>query len=197
MVVANQTRAWVKALRKMLPQGIAWTREADTNMARLLTAIADEMANIEMRAVELLDEADPRTAVEGLPDWERITGFPDECVGELITLASRRRAVLARLGQIGGQSPQFFVDLAAVLGFTVTVTEFPIALCGIAECGDAMNGTPWIHWWQIDAPADTVEYADCGSAVCGDAIATWGNTMLECAIARAKPAHTSLIFSYT
>jgi uncharacterized protein YmfQ (DUF2313 family) len=30
-----------------------------------------------------------------------------------------------------------------------------------------------------------------------DPLAAWGNTLLECVMRRLKPAHTTLLFSYT
>ena len=65
---------------------------AQTVLAKLLAACADEIARIEFRTYDLLDESDPSTADELLPEYERELDL--ESTG---TLAERQARVVARI----------------------------------------------------------------------------------------------------
>lgn len=192
--MAFSADAYRDHLQALLPQGAAWSRDPAAALTRLLHAIADGMAAFDGRADALLDEADPRSAAELLPDWERVCGLPGPCAGPAPTLAERRAAVVSKLTSRGGQSIAFFVALAASLGYTVTITEFRPATCNSA-CTAAINPHPWHYAWRVDAPAETVRVLTCNSG-CDEAIRHWGNEVLECSVRAAAPAHTHVLFGY-
>lgn len=185
---------YLTMLKKLLPRGAAWQFGTGSKFSDLLTAFADELVRVHKRAVDLVKECDPRYTSELLAEWEKVAGLPDPCTGALETQAERRDAIVARLGEQGGQSRQFFIDLAAALGYTVTIDEFNPFVAG-DNAGDAVAGDAWQFAWQVNAPETTIEYFTAGSNA-GEPLATWGNTELECAIERAKPAHTNVIFAY-
>lgn len=144
----------------------------------------------------LYDRIWPETGA-ALDDWERVLGLPDPCVtGESLAVRQRIAAVLAKLNGLGGQSKAFFIQLAASLGYTITITEFKPARAGIAVAGDAVNGAAWTSAWMINAEPVTVFVAKAGSAAAGEALAVWGNKLLECRMRAMQPAHATLIFSY-
>lgn len=181
----------------LLPLGAAWPREPGATLTKMLFAQADEATRIHNRAVDLLDEADPRTTAELIGDWERVTGLPDACSAPYVTtLQERRAAVVARLTARGGQSRQFYIDLAASLGYAITITEFRPFRVGRNACGDPLCGEEWSFVWRVNAPETTVRYFRTGSSAAGEPLRTWGNELLECAIARVKPAHTLVQFGY-
>lgn len=146
-------------------------------------------------AAALLREADPRSAAAMFTDWERVAGLPDGCVaiGEQ-TAAQRRAALVARLTQLGGQTPAYFVGLAAALGYTITVTEFKPHTV-LSAVNAPIYGTQWRYAWRVNAPAQTVTVFRVNGRV-SDPLASWGNTILECVISRLKPAHTHVQFTY-
>jgi len=193
--MALTTEHYLSQLQALLPQGLAWAKRQDSALARLLSAFADEFARIDARLERLLDEADPRTTSELLYDWERVAGLPDDCVGESGSLSERRTLLVAKITNVGGQSPQFFIDLAASLGYTVTITEFnPYTVDSYVN--DSLYGIYWVFVWQVNAALNTVRRFTVGGFV-NDPLASWGNTILECAIGEMKPAHTTVHFSYT
>lgn len=193
-MTAEQYRAQLQAL---LPPGAVWSREPDATLTKLLAAIAEEMARLDLRAEQLVDEADPRITNELLADWERVAGLPDPCVVAEQTTQERRDALIAQLTNIGGQSRQYFIALAAALGFTVTITEFHQFQVDESAVGDALNGDDWVFTWRVNAPTTTIrEFAVNESAV-GDPLRSWGNEILECVMNRLKPAHTHVIFGYS
>lgn len=192
-LTAEQYRDLLLALQ---PPGQALPVDPDSTWARLLLALADELARLDARADDLVDEADPRTTYELLADWEQVAGLPDSCAPESRTVTERRNALHARIAGMGGQSQQYYIDLAALLGYTITITEFRPAHAGIAVAGDAITNGDWVHAWQVRAPETTVTAATAGSTSAGEPLRVWGNELLECAIRRYKPAHSVVLFTY-
>lgn len=189
-------QAYRQLLQNLMPPGAAFNREASSTLGALLLATADEFARVDAMVDQLLIEADPRTSFELLPDWERVTGLPDECAGAGdATLAQRRQAVAQRLGLLGGQSIPYLIYIASLIGFQITITEYQPFRVGFSSAGDALTNEGWHHVFMVNAPAQTVRYFTAGS-LAGEALATWGNALLECTINRVKPAHTLAIFSY-
>ena len=131
-----------------------------------------------------------------LPNWERVLGLPDDCseLGESTTI--RRLNVLAKLATRGGQSPQYFIDVAAALGYTIAITEFDVFRAGVSSAGDPVYSEEWEYAWQVNAPETTVVYFAASTSVAGDPLADWGNDRLECVITNLKPAHTHVLFAY-
>lgn len=189
---------YLAQLQALLPQGPAWPRDADAELTRLLTAWADELARVDGRTLDLVEEADPRTTAELLADWERVVGLPDPCVAALAatqTTAQRRAALVGKLTTIGGQSAAYYIALAASLGYAITVTEFTLHDVE-DDVEHALTAAPWQFAWQVNAAQDTVGVLAVTDTV-EDPLAWWGNELLECVISRLKPAHTHVLFAYT
>jgi uncharacterized protein YmfQ (DUF2313 family) len=181
-------------LIQLSPPGAAWPVEEGTTWRVLLGARAEELARLHNRAEALFEEADPRTASELLPDWERVLGLPDDCAGAADTLEERRAALLAKLTGIGGQSRAYYIGVAAALGFTVTIEEFPVFTCE-SPCEDAVTDETWRFTWRVNGPTTTVRDFTCEST-CEEPLRDWGHEVLECAMTRLKPAHTAVLFAY-
>lgn len=182
-------------IQNLLPVGYAWPRQANTNMENLLTALATEPERVDCRVQDMLTEAYPLTTSELLTDWERALGLPEECEGLGDTVQKRRQAVHQKLSSLGGQSPQFYIDLAASIGFEITITEFD-PFCAGDPCGDPLYGDDWAHTFQVNAAEETILYFNAGEGSAGEPLASWGNSLLECVINRYKPAHSVVIFAY-
>ncbi len=190
---------YLAQLQALLPQGPAWPRDAEAELTRLLTAWADELARVDGRAADLVEEADPRTTAELLADWERVAGLPDACVEALAgtqTTAQRRAALVAKLTTIGGQSAAYYIALAASLGYAITVTEFAPFQAGHSAAGDPITNDEWVYVWQVNAPEESIVVFAAGRSCAGEPLRGWGNELLECVITRLKPAHTHVLFSY-
>lgn len=184
-------------LLKLLPPGRAWSRALASTFARLLHAGGDELARVEARGLELIEEFDPRTTAELLTQWENLTGLPDPAVGEGGTIQARRDLVVAVLTEPGGQHVEDYIRAALAVGFVVTVTEFIPARVGAARVGDPIYGQAWSFALEINAPLETIQYAVVGGAAAGDPLAWWGNEILEAAIARMQQAHVTVFFTYS
>lgn len=183
-----------RQLASLLPRGLPWPRSADSVLQRLLAGWADELARVDLRGDALVAEADPRTTLELLEDWERAYGLPDACTELGESWSARRARLVAKIVATGGQSPAYYIAVAAELGYTVTIEEFrPWTVDSAVDA--PISGTDWAYAWLVRAPAETVTWWTCDSG-CDEPLASWGNTLLECVISRLKPAHTIVLFAY-
>lgn len=194
-IVRRSEADYAAALQALLPVGAAWTFEKGALLTQLIDAIAVEFARVDARGADLREEADPRTALELLADWERVTGLPDPCAGQADTIAERRARVVRVLTARGGQSPAYFVALAAALGIEIEIEEIRPFRAGMSAAGDRCAAPPWNHVWVARAPETTIRYFRAGSAA-GEPLTSWGNAILACVLQRFKPAHTRLIITY-
>lgn len=191
---ADQYREQLKAL---LPPGRAFPRERGTTLDALLDAMAQELARIDARAERLAAEAVPEFTAEMLSDWERVAGLPDNCSGLLAeTQQGRRNDLVSKLVAQGGQSPAYFIELAAALGFEITIEEFRPFRAGWSQAGEPLTNGDWIFTWRVRAPEVTVIPFRAGQSAAGEPLAAWGNEGLECRIRKYAPAHTHVIFAY-
>lgn len=194
MPTAAEYREQLKAL---LPPGQAFPRDPGTTLHDLLDGMSIELARVDGRARGLPKEANPSSTNEMLTDWERVAGLPDKCSGVLEeTLQGRKSALLTKLTSTGGQSAEYFIELAASLGYTVTIEVFRPFRAGISVAGDALTNGPWAFTWLIRAPEVSVTEFRAGLSVAGERLRTWGNDTLECKINQLKPAHTIALFAY-
>ncbi|EHH68370.1 bacteriophage tail protein [Gluconobacter morbifer G707] len=144
---------------------------------------------------DLLTEIFPSTTRELLPEWEKSTGLPDPCAGESPSFTQRRAQVVARLTDNGGCSKSYFIAFASALGFDITITEYAPARAGLFRAGEPAYGESWAFAWTVSAPGYTPIYFRAGSSAAGEALASWGNAVLECEIKERAPAHTVPLFA--
>lgn len=183
-------------LLKLLPRGMAWPREKQWYVSKLIDAIAQEFYRVQLRADVLLQEKDPRATLELLEEWEKVVGIPDGCAPPAPTLDRRRADIVARLTQEGSLDKQFFIDFAAYLGFTITITEYRPFRVGFSHPGDPLSNGDWVYTFLVTGPVETINFFSAGRNQVGDPLANWGNQFLECAINKRKPAETIALFAY-
>lgn len=187
--------AYLAQLQQLMPPGLAWSRDGEATLTGLLTALAEGLAVIDARAGDLIDETDPRTALEMLKDWETVAGLPDACSAAVAdTIRERQGLVHAKVTGRGGQSRQYFIDQATALGYSVTITEFLPFTCE-TPCEANVTDESWRFVWRVNAPATTLYELTCETP-CDEALRDWGNEILECVITADKPAHTHVNFAY-
>lgn len=189
---------YLRQLQALLPPGPAWPKDDNALLTRLLSGLSEELARVDGRAWQIAEEADPRTVAELFADWERVAGLPDACAvafGGTQTVAQRRAALVGRLATLGGQSPAYFIALAASIGYAITITEFR-AHTVEDDVNYALYDSAWNFAWQVNAALNTINEITVDMTV-EDPLAAWGNTLLECVINRIKPAQTTVLYSYT
>ncbi|MEW5422644.1 YmfQ family protein [Amorphus sp. 3PC139-8] len=196
--------AFAAALSQLLPRGWAWPLAERSAMADLVAAYAAIWAWVARRDADLLErESYPGTAIELLPEWEATAGLPDPCFPTAsLSLRERQQAVEAKFAARGGQSRAYMTALAASLGYAIEITEFSPFECGRSACGDPYweVGAPLNRYtWTVTVPGPRLTWFEVGLSACGqDPLCRIARAAdLECVLQRAKPAHTTLIFSYT
>lgn len=184
-------------LQRLFPQGKLFKFFDGSNQDKLVAGIADELARIDDRGDKILQESDPRTTEELLPEWEEMLGLPDECGSNAVTVQDRRNQILQKLKLLGGQSKALYVELAQQLGYDVSiedVIEYQPFVAG-SRAGDRLTNGPWQHTWAMIIPEFTVRPFVAGSYA-GERLVEFGDDLLECIITKYKPAQTIVLFIY-
>jgi len=207
----DRLEAYAETAAAALPPGAFWQgfRDYDGTGRDLLRAKAQTWLDVDLAAERLIAESQPGRASEMLADHETQVGLPDCCFQTLnVNIEDRRNAVLTRYRAQGGQRPQYFIDLAKILGYDVTITESRPFVCGLSEIGgDSSGAAPVTRFdtigadrfsWKVVVPEPRVTWFRCGSGVLGqDALATINRADdLECLLARYQPAQQDLTVSY-
>lgn len=189
-----------RQLKALLPVGRAWVREKGAKIIALLHGGAEELARCHRRFDKLLDEADPRSTLEMLPDWERHAGLPDRCSRSGETIRQRREALVTKLTVVLGQNLPFFQKLAARLRANVVISEYRPFTCGLSRLGkNRLNGPATCRfYWHVQVTEPRVTWFACGLSQCGtDPLARIDYAEeLECWLNRLAPAHSKLIVGY-
>ncbi len=148
--------------------------------------------NVEASADQLLQEVLPDLACITLPDWERFFGIT---TNPELTLVERRRNVMVKyFGR--GLSKDFFIRLAALMGQTITITDYVRPRCGVARCGKARLSVADAKWaWLVSGLVDTDEFARAGELCSGERLGG-SSANIETIFNELKPAHTLVYFEY-
>jgi uncharacterized protein YmfQ (DUF2313 family) len=164
-------------LQALLPTGPAWPREPGAVLTGVLDGWAEELARLDARAAALLDEADPSTAVETLPEWEHDLGLLGEG-----GIAERQAAVVGALNAQGGVSEPYFQALATSAGLDVQITTYRPFQVGRSTAGEALTNGDWLFTWLVTGPAATTPEA---------------RAALEALFRTLKPSHTIVLFDWS
>lgn len=184
---------YAKLIEDLTPDGPAWAND------KIRAIWAQEYARLDVRIWALIEEVDPRTATELLPDWERVLGLPDDCTASLaLSLIERRMLAWQKLTEVGGQSKAYFIELAAKFGEPgITITDgFRPMTCN-DDCNDALYSQADRFVWRVNVPhpAANVRPMNCNDD-CNDALQMYALSLAECPLSERKPAHTTVIFAY-
>jgi uncharacterized protein YmfQ (DUF2313 family) len=193
---------YLQMLMNLLPRGRAWSRSPDGILYKLMHAFSSEIGRVDTRVNDLSIERDTRLTTELLSDHEKDLGLPDSCTELATTITERRRIANSKLVTDSGLDKQTYIDIAADLGYEITITEFTPFICGVGECGDEIGDVDNIFYWQVNVymSPETFEswvYFTCGSSQCGDPliyVPLLG--ILECVLNTYKPVWTKIIFNY-
>ena len=177
-------------LRALIPVELGPNHAADMEIE------GQNLDQVQASAQQLLREMFPDTCFALLEEWERLLGLPDPCTGQLPTVQQRIAAVVAKFGEKRSLSAAYLIAVAANLGYMVTITNYAMRRYGHAETGGDYIGKEWANTITVNAPEVAVQQRHYGAAVFGEAYSTWGFGALECAIARLRPAHVYVVFSY-
>lgn len=206
-----------RLLGKLLPLGRAWEQLKEDSQ-QILLGLAYEFCRVDERAQDLLQEFDPGTADELLTDWETLLGLPDECSPLAPDLAQRRQQARQKLAALGGTSKEFYEQVAANLGFDAIVRDYRAFRVGISRVGERLSNpfdpdkdvfrvgrnrvgdqlkiAGWRYIFEVNVEATVIEPFRVGRNRVGDPLVNFGNDILECTMAKLKPAHTGVFFTF-
>jgi uncharacterized protein YmfQ (DUF2313 family) len=215
MASVEGIKKFTRLIKGLLPLGRAWetVREDAIN---LFPGLAVEFCRIKDRAKDLLTEIDPGTSTELLEDWETLLGLPDDCTPATTDLIERRTQARQKLAAVGGISADFYEQVADDLGFEAFVSDAHPFKVGHSVVGDFLYNSledrdifkagftvgEYLYNWRwdfcfiVNVEATTVEAFEVGNNVVGDPLVSFGNELLECTIAKLKPAHTCSFFTF-
>lgn len=188
---------YLAGFQRLLPLGRIWHRGWGMVQDADLLTLMPTWARLHAALTDLIDEIFPCSTMNLLPEWEASLGLPDECTGPLSTIVARRNAVCGKFTARGGQSRQYFINLAASLGFEIRIEEFSPFYAGHSSAGDPCGDEEWAYTWRVIALQTGIVYFAVSVNAAGDPLAYWGNHLLECELERYKPAHTKIVFSYS
>lgn len=149
--MARDWQAYRRLLRSLLPRGRAWQPDVGF-FAELLGGMAVELARIDARIDDLMREASTLTASELLPEFELDYGLLNDPSLDLTKYSnSGIQAILnMRLRSLGSLRPNYYVDLAAAYGITVTIDEFTPMWAGLGVCGEPCGDQQNIFYWRVN-----------------------------------------------
>lgn len=185
-------------LRSLLPSGPAWDPERVPELDEVLEGIAQELARLDARAADLLNEMDPAGVSELVSDWERVMNLPDPCLGDTPLYDDRRLAVRRRLLAVGSQTAAYFVSIARSQGYpNATVTEHRAPRMGLSRFGLAHFGTWQVQFmWTLNTGGRLSLGRRFGASYWGERFGMSPGSALECLIHRSAPAHARVHINY-
>lgn len=160
-----------------------------------LQAEANLMDAVRASAIVALGSVTPFYSSVTLSDWERVY---DLIPRDGATQQERRQNVLAKMAATGGVSRPYFINLAASMGYTITITEPRAFQVGVNRCGDRLY-TPDIQWvWQVNvlSSATPKYFFRTGASAVGEPLLAFGESLLESTFNDLKPAFTFCYFTY-
>ena len=186
---ARTAADYLDMLRNLSPPGIAFGG-TEGRWDDLLEALAQELAltdasvsdvdSVTGVASGVVAETDPRIAVETIDAWEYQLGIVDDGTS---TLAERQERAHAHMIATGGQSPAYFIALAAALGMTVTITR-------VLSTGWSCASPPCAPLYAVSARFIWIVHGPAGASLAS-------KTAMQTLFNRLKPAHTVVYFEYT
>lgn len=191
---------YARMVKQLLPPGPAWERGDATSMIAMMIEVwAEELARVDSRVRTLVREADPRFAVETFKDWLDDWGLPDDCLRAWadMNVTTLRTLLLYKIKTIGRQDRQYFIDLAEMFGYRIVIDEFRTHTVQ-STAMDGLCGEEWPHVWRVNVliGAGSVMGYHTVLGQVSEALAWWGDRLIECLIKRYAPAHTELYFGY-
>lgn len=167
-----------------------------SNIRKVLEGLAYQWGAFRDSINEVAAEYNPNNTVALIEEWEGFVGIPDECISNTGTLEERRVNILLKLAGINATTAKQFENIAAILGYTITVENgvdtsiFPLTL-------------PFILLSEAAAPFTIVVTLDASLEPSGFpltlpfTLSSGVPNILLCFLQKLKPANTNLVFRYS
>jgi len=187
-----------QVLANYLPTGELYLAKniENTNLRRMLKALAQELTRVQNKQYELSVEHRLDTTTNLIDEWEKALGIPDDCfkvIGR--TIEFRRKQIVAKFAKMNLTTEQDWIDLAKYFGYDIEIIH-PIENNGFDYDFDfyfltdkGARFTMIIRFLHMYAPEDVF---DCtfDFKFCDD------TNIVICLFEHLKPANVQLIFEY-
>ena len=176
---------YVELLRRLQPRGVVWRAIVGSRFDLWIQAAAEELARVHNRMLDVLEaEMFPGTASETLDAWLTALGLGlGDGYDIPATEAEQQDLATSRWLATGGGTPDYYVDVAGDMGFTITITETPYEPFRVGDrVGERLYGASFQFWWRVNASIG---------------LTAGQRAQLEAEINRLKPAHTVVEFVYS
>lgn len=183
----------VDLLKTLLPP-ISYDAQAP-NLSAELNATGNALDAAYDSAQTILQNIVPN-AGSLLEDWERVYGTPSPCSKSIgITRSQRVGLVNAKINEGGTFTKQKAIEIAASIGYTITIKENRAREYGSAKMGEVYGLRDWNLVWDVITQNNTITPRKSGDET-GLLYRTWGNALLECVIRPKAQADTFVRFIY-
>lgn len=184
-----------QAVADYVPQGKLWRAKniVNSKIRDLLTAFGASNKRQEEALNDFWQEVFIGTTDEFIDDFEKALGIPDDCFTGTGTLEERRTQAQLKLVSLYVVTEQDFIDLAAILGFTITIEQpiktaiFPYVFPFVLPDAKGIRFT----WIVRGVNVATAGFPYIFPFVFPDLS---NQNILQCLFNRLKPANTSLQF---
>lgn len=166
-----------------------------SNLRKVLLGLAQQWLDFRGLVNDVQEQYNPTSTTDLIEEWEAFVGIPDDCLDNTGTLEQRRLNILLKLAGINATTAQQFENIAAVLGYGVTVeTGY--------DYGTFPFTFPFILLTSTDVPFTIVVTLDASLEPSGFPftfpfeLTSGVPNILLCFFEKLKPANTQVFFRY-
>lgn len=178
--------------KQLLPSGLAWDKELNSENSKLQLGFGYEFSRIESVGEMLLEEIIPSNSMLLLKEWEGFAGLPDCTIDEIATVEMRHQSLSAKIKMTPSLCSKFLEKIAADRGYTIKIIDKYPHHC-MRDINYPLN--PWHNWWI--AYVQVFSYASHYMTVL-DNVKTYLKMNdygdLQCLLERYKPTHLNVIY---
>ncbi|OYV89668.1 MAG: hypothetical protein B7Z57_11610 [Acidiphilium sp. 37-60-79] len=193
---ARSERQVLDDLLAIAPPGDAMPTTPDTVFAQMLMPWANELSLVETLMLAFRAEINPLTAVNLLPDYERVLG-PDPYGRDQqpLTQAEQQALTYSRWVTRFGVRAADFVAFAATFGVVISIQQYRVTTAGAFAGVDLVNA-PTQFDWLVTLPSAVETLAEASAAQAGNLVSSFPPSLVVPAILGRAPAQTTPYFSY-
>jgi len=157
-----------------------------------LAVEARQLDQVHVSAASLEAEMFPHLSDAFFTRWEKMLGIipaTDARRGERVA------EVLYRLRAQGRLDRQYFIDIAATVGFAISLVECRPAMAGSMRCGDEVIGQVARWVWQVTIDGGFAQFARAGLVAAGEPLGWYRDDRhLKAIFEDLKPADSHVMF---
>lgn len=192
--MAITAQDYAQSAVKLLPQGLAWTRDLNSELVNVATLRDTALAQVNETAHQLLSERILQNANLLLSDWEKCYGLPQCGHGEDLSIYERQQALAFKDAMVGSFNDRYLVELAKLHGFNIQIERRLPHNC-IRDCTYPLHPTENAYRVFVHCEEGSVKNWVIGSSI-NEPLKIYNRSEVECIFKRIAYAHLEVIFIY-